>query len=286
MKEKEQEEEKKEQEEEERKKELVQLVHEILQIKEEQEERMTNVNAKEEDTHKSTIEEMVEQILSKRKREDDVKERKREDTKSKDCAEKHESDRKKRRSSSLTKQEESEAHVEKGRRHADKGKITQEEKSSHVSEQWLGFVVWVLLVSFPQLFEKTGSEDQSLCVVKSNSSKSKIAWHSPNYIAPHVLTPPELFRFLTSHVSAFAVFFPQYTFRCLCCCSLSVSGLVNPAVFQIRRKRISLVAGQCQLRKMKPFPIKPIAHAPIWISKHFSFETIGPPEIINWNRRD
>ena len=77
----------KEREEEERKKELVQLVHEILQIKEEQEERMTNVKAKEEDAHKSKIEEMVEQVFSKRKCEDDVKERKREDSKSKDCAE-------------------------------------------------------------------------------------------------------------------------------------------------------------------------------------------------------
>ena len=35
-----------------REKELVQLVHELLQIKEEQEERMTIVKTKEEDTHK------------------------------------------------------------------------------------------------------------------------------------------------------------------------------------------------------------------------------------------
>ena len=106
----------------------MQLVHEILQIKEEQEERITIVKTKKEDTHKSKIAEMVEQVFFPIENAKMTSRKGSEKTQKARTVQKNANPTEKRDGRRVLTTQESEAHVEKERRHADKGKITQEEK--------------------------------------------------------------------------------------------------------------------------------------------------------------
>ena len=179
----------------------VQLVHEILQIKEEQEERMTIVKTKEEDTHKRCVEEMSEQIQKKTRRWRHKKQRPCRKTRIREKKETIvESWRHKKKAKFTLKRKEDtcpKIRIPKKRNCRTSVSSDSDLKSEYLLSRFLNCLIVVSL-----RLQRIGRPIFVRCQIKL--LKIKITWHSPNYIIPDVLSLTKLFRFLTSHVSAFA----------------------------------------------------------------------------------